>query len=49
MCKTALSGHGKSLGQFIECKQDIERAMSLAKGGKPTGENVSPSGIILNS
>lgn len=49
--KQSIQGQGKELKHFVECKQDIERTMSLLQGGKQVqeGEKVSRGGIILDS
>lgn len=51
MATDVLGYLGKDLAAFHACKQDVERTMSLAQGGKlvQQGERVSKSGIILDS
>lgn len=51
MTRLAIQGMGKELKDFMECKADIERTMSLLQGGKQVqeGERVSRGGIILDS
>ena len=44
MCIGALQGHKLSMGQFMQCKTDVERAAALATGadGAPTGKIILP-------
>ena len=49
LCKAALSGYGRTIGQFTECKQDIERCMALGQVAQAANDRVSKGGIILDS